>query len=542
MRSTLTHMLSAVGVAAILLAPLPLALPAAADGSAESAAAIPADPFVPPVDKVLTPSKIHLTTGSQDGRLRLVAENQPLALIAVATDGDGRVRVTSRGTDFTQPSLWRQQGFGDMCWRQTGFDGQETYTLPPAAVPFAAPRADWEYGNVIVGTAHGPVVFNRPLVGEYVSGMGSPIESVIVCLDASTQARSLRADPAPTPDASVPTDAAAKSDHGDDCERDSECCDRDSDCCDRDSDCSANDRKVTICHATSSNTNPYNQITVSVNSIAHSGHLGHTGPLYPQLGWGDVIPPIQGVTGGVNWPAGSGLLADQCVVQPVDPIDPVDPIHPIDPPELPVKPKPPIIEVEPPVQPSPTATPSTPVGSATPIATPSTPVGSATPIATPSTPVGSATPEPSATVATPDASTPAATPPATSSPEVTTTPVSEAAPGLPGEPGSIVEDLRHYCATRDTKALDAEPGLQRQKVDVVLTNGVSTVDLTRPFTTMYCVAQAGTITDKPAGADNTSATDAALVDTGLDIRGTLAASLLLVGIGLLLIPAIARRR
>ena len=508
MRSTLTHMLSAVGVAAILLAPLPLALPAAADGSAESAAAIPAYPFVPPVDKVLTPSKIHLTTGTQDGRLRLVAENQPLALIAVATDGDGRVRVTSRGTDFTQPSLWRQQGFGDMCWRQTGFDGQETYTLPPAAVPFAAPRADWEYGNVIVGTAHGPVVFNRPQAGEYVSGMGSPIESVIVCLDASTQARSLRADPAPTPDASVPTDAAAKSDHGGDC-------DRDSDCCDRDSDCSANDRKVTICHATSSNTNPYNQITVSVNSISHSGHLGHTGPLYPQLGWGDVIPPIDGVTDGVNWPAGSGLLADQCVVQPVDPIDPVDPIHPIDPPELPVKPQPPIIEVEPPVQPSPTATPSTPIGSAT--------------------------PEPSATIATPDVSPPAGTP-AASLPEVTAPPASEAATGLPGEPGSIVEDLRDYCATGDTKALDAEPGLQRQKVDVVLTNGVSTVDITRPFTTMYCVAQAGTITDKPAEATGTSATDAALVDTGLDIRGTLAASLLLVGIGLLLIPAIARRR
>ena len=148
---------------------------------------------------------------------------------------------------------------------------------------------------------------------------------------------------------------------------------------------------------------------------------------------------------------------------------------------------------------------------------------------------------PSATIATPDVSPPAGTP-AASLPEVTAPPASEAATGLPGEPGSIVEDLRDYCATGDTKALDAEPGLQRQKVDVVLTNGVSTVDITRPFTTMYCIAQAGTITDKPAEATGTSATDAALVDTGLDIRGTLAASLLLVGIGLLLIPAIARRR
>ena len=39
------------------------------------------------------------------------------------------------------------------------------------------------------------------------------------------------------------------------------------------------DSKITICHATSSKTNPYNEITVSVNGL--NGHGNHEGDIIP---------------------------------------------------------------------------------------------------------------------------------------------------------------------------------------------------------------------------------------------------------------------
>jgi len=39
--------------------------------------------------------------------------------------------------------------------------------------------------------------------------------------------------------------------------------------------------KITICHATASKTNPYVEITVSVNSTVLEGHRGHAGDLIP---------------------------------------------------------------------------------------------------------------------------------------------------------------------------------------------------------------------------------------------------------------------
>ena len=79
--------------------------------------------------------------------------------------------------------------------------------------------------------------------------------------------------------------------------------------------------KITICHRTNSATNPYVVITVSVNAAdgiaGNSGneadHFGeHPGPLASSLEvaqqlkadhveWGDIIPPIPGVHGGLNW-------------------------------------------------------------------------------------------------------------------------------------------------------------------------------------------------------------------------------------------------
>ena len=49
-------------------------------------------------------------------------------------------------------------------------------------------------------------------------------------------------------------------------------------------------KKVRICHATSSNSNPYvsNEPAIANNGDLQGGHLNHTGPVYPEKGWGDI--------------------------------------------------------------------------------------------------------------------------------------------------------------------------------------------------------------------------------------------------------------
>ena len=73
------------------------------------------------------------------------------------------------------------------------------------------------------------------------------------------------------------------------------------------------DSRIAICHATASTTNPYVRITVAQSSV--DGDLGndkgqgdhyaeHRGPIGPvDDRWGDIIPPIPGVHGGLNWDA-----------------------------------------------------------------------------------------------------------------------------------------------------------------------------------------------------------------------------------------------
>jgi hypothetical protein len=78
--------------------------------------------------------------------------------------------------------------------------------------------------------------------------------------------------------------------------------------------------RVTICHRTNSNTNPYNQIAVSEAS-AIAGHASHTGPIFTPGAdnWGDIIPPIRpGLPDGLNWPEGRPILDNGCETAPPD--------------------------------------------------------------------------------------------------------------------------------------------------------------------------------------------------------------------------------
>ena len=70
--------------------------------------------------------------------------------------------------------------------------------------------------------------------------------------------------------------------------------------------------KETICHRTNSETNPYVIITVdyaAIDSVGNNDHMHHTGDnivWYPGAKadgkkWGDIIPPVEGVTAGLNW-------------------------------------------------------------------------------------------------------------------------------------------------------------------------------------------------------------------------------------------------
>src|SRR6478609_7881847 len=54
-----------------------------------------------------------------------------------------------------------------------------------------------------------------------------------------------------------------------------------------------NEKKVRICHATSSQNHPYvsNSPAIANNGDLKGGHLNHTGPVFPAKGWGDIIPP-----------------------------------------------------------------------------------------------------------------------------------------------------------------------------------------------------------------------------------------------------------
>lgn len=71
--------------------------------------------------------------------------------------------------------------------------------------------------------------------------------------------------------------------------------------------------KVTICHRTNADTNPYVQITVDVSAVdglKGADHYGeHQGPIWndtlkaQHIEWGDIIPPVDAFHAGLNWNA-----------------------------------------------------------------------------------------------------------------------------------------------------------------------------------------------------------------------------------------------
>ena len=70
---------------------------------------------------------------------------------------------------------------------------------------------------------------------------------------------------------------------------------------------------ITICHATSSEENPFVQQTVNSNSITNPGGHGNSG-----INAGDIIPPFDGYAGN-NWtPENEIIWHNNCVVPPVD--------------------------------------------------------------------------------------------------------------------------------------------------------------------------------------------------------------------------------
>ncbi len=89
------------------------------------------------------------------------------------------------------------------------------------------------------------------------------------------------------------------------------------------------EHKVTLCHATHSESNPYVTITVDYHSIIQAGHGDHAGPIYSaelpkHTAWGDIIPPFDfggdAVYAGMNWTdEGQAVFAEDCTAVVVPP-------------------------------------------------------------------------------------------------------------------------------------------------------------------------------------------------------------------------------
>ena len=100
----------------------------------------------------------------------------------------------------------------------------------------------------------------------------------------------------------------------------------------------APEHKVTICHRTNSDTNPYVAITVDIASTGHMKHghdTEHEGPIWDptlksqHIEWGDIIPPYQYLDfsyPGQNWSAeGQAIFDGGCAIADPEPTPAGDP-------------------------------------------------------------------------------------------------------------------------------------------------------------------------------------------------------------------------
>ncbi len=96
-------------------------------------------------------------------------------------------------------------------------------------------------------------------------------------------------------------------------------------------------KKVRICHASSSHSNPYvsQEPAIGNNGDLRGGHLNHTGPVYPADDWGDIIPPYQYVDEngvlrtfpGYNWSdEGQAIYGNGCDLPAPPEPEPVTPV------------------------------------------------------------------------------------------------------------------------------------------------------------------------------------------------------------------------
>jgi LPXTG-motif cell wall-anchored protein len=66
------------------------------------------------------------------------------------------------------------------------------------------------------------------------------------------------------------------------------------------------DHTVTLCHATSSDENPYVELTVDIASVKFLGHHSHADDIIPAFTIGNLVYP------GKNVPAGQAILDNEC--------------------------------------------------------------------------------------------------------------------------------------------------------------------------------------------------------------------------------------
>jgi hypothetical protein len=73
--------------------------------------------------------------------------------------------------------------------------------------------------------------------------------------------------------------------------------------------------EAVICHASGNNKKPYDSIGPAAAGIV-SGHQGHAGGVWPEDGWGDIIPPLPDAgIAGLNWtPQGQAIWHNDCQV------------------------------------------------------------------------------------------------------------------------------------------------------------------------------------------------------------------------------------